>query len=177
VGGSCSRLPSNPESLVPPTTVIPRACGVSSTPRLLGSITDGSEYWVARSSRAMTAESAARVPTPSLRAQAKQSMGPRQKRMDCFVALLLAMTWLKFQICLRDPAALIARGFARTVRASANRGRRECRVPMHPQPRVRCVKWHTSVVTTGPPELTRLGRTKTKIFLQRGLDTISDNQK
>jgi hypothetical protein len=28
---------------------------------------------------------------PSLRAQAKQSMGPRQERMDCFVALLLAM--------------------------------------------------------------------------------------
>jgi len=24
--------------------------------------------------------------------------------------------------------------------------------PMHPQPRVRCMKWHTSVVTTGPPD-------------------------
>jgi hypothetical protein len=28
--------------------VIPRACGVSSTPQLLGSIMDGSEYWIAR---------------------------------------------------------------------------------------------------------------------------------
>src|SRR5712664_3737783 len=49
------------------------------------------EYWIARSSRAMTAVGVARVSTPSLRAQAKQSMGPRQERMDCFVALLLAM--------------------------------------------------------------------------------------
>src|ERR1700737_847582 len=30
------------------TTVIPRACGVSSTPRPLGSITSPSEYWIAR---------------------------------------------------------------------------------------------------------------------------------
>jgi hypothetical protein len=33
---------------------------VASTPRLLGSITASLEYWIARSSRAMTAESAAR---------------------------------------------------------------------------------------------------------------------
>jgi hypothetical protein len=31
---------------------------------------------------------------PSLRAQAKQSIGPFKERMDCFVALLLAMTTL-----------------------------------------------------------------------------------
>jgi hypothetical protein len=118
-----------------------RACGVSSTPRLFGSITDASEYWVARSSRAMTAESAARVPTPSLRAQAKQSMGPRQERMDCFVALLLAMTWLKFHTYLRVPAALIARvlqkQFAHKTEGAGNAGR-----SMHPQPRVRMKKAH-----------------------------------
>ena len=38
------------------TAVIPRESGVSSTPRLLDSITGVSEYWVARSSRAMTTE-------------------------------------------------------------------------------------------------------------------------
>jgi hypothetical protein len=37
------------------------SCGVSSTPRLHDSITDASEYWVARSSRAMTAETVARL--------------------------------------------------------------------------------------------------------------------
>jgi hypothetical protein len=31
---------------------------------------------------------------PSWRAQAKQSIGPFKERMDCFVALLLAMTTL-----------------------------------------------------------------------------------
>ena len=48
---------------------------------------------------------------------------------------------------------LAARG-ARGVREFSpfeNRGRRESRVPMHPQPRVQCRK-HTSVVTTGSPE-------------------------
>jgi hypothetical protein len=32
----------------PPSTVIPRAGGVSSTPRAFGSITDASEYWIVR---------------------------------------------------------------------------------------------------------------------------------
>ena len=36
------------------TVVIPRACGVSSTPRPHGSFTAALEYWIARSSRAMT---------------------------------------------------------------------------------------------------------------------------
>src|SRR3954447_7922871 len=39
----------------PSTTVIPREGGESSTLRLLGSIITVSEYWIARSSRAMTA--------------------------------------------------------------------------------------------------------------------------
>jgi len=38
------------------TAVIPRESGESSKPRPLGSITDVSEYWIARSSRAMTTE-------------------------------------------------------------------------------------------------------------------------
>src|ERR1700730_6262965 len=39
-----------------PTPVIPRESGVSSTPRLRGSIASALEYWIARFSRAMTAE-------------------------------------------------------------------------------------------------------------------------
>src|SRR4051812_12006407 len=39
----------------PSTTVIPRESGESSTPRLLGSIITVSDYWIARSGRAMTA--------------------------------------------------------------------------------------------------------------------------
>jgi hypothetical protein len=64
------------------------------------------------------------------------------------------MTWLKFHIYLRDPAALIARGFARTVRASDQRAQG--------MPGAQCtrslacdVKWHTSVVTTVTPEIAR----------------------
>src|SRR5467141_2161539 len=38
----------------------------------------------------------------------------------------------QIQIRLRIPAARGARGFAKTVRASENRGRRECRVPNAP---------------------------------------------
>ena len=45
--------------------------------------------------------------------------------------------------------------FARTVRASINRGRRESRVPNAPAAsRAKCNE-HTSVVTTGTPEQTR----------------------
>src|SRR5882724_2510451 len=36
------------DGAAPPRAVIPRACGVSSTLRLFDSITDASEYWVAR---------------------------------------------------------------------------------------------------------------------------------
>jgi hypothetical protein len=46
--------------------------------------------------------------------------------------LRLARNDVKFQIRLRVPAARGARGFARTVRASIIRGRRECRVPNAP---------------------------------------------
>jgi hypothetical protein len=41
--------------------------------------------------------------------------------------------------------------FQETFCPRDNRGRRESRVPMHPQPRVQCRK-HTSAVTTGSPE-------------------------
>jgi hypothetical protein len=46
----------------------------------------------------------------------------------------------KFKTCLRDPAALIARGFAKTVRPG-NRGRRECRA--RDAPAASCVKKQT----------------------------------
>jgi hypothetical protein len=41
--------------------------------------------------------------------------------------LRFARNDVEFQIRRRDPAALIARGVAKIVRASDNRGRRECR--------------------------------------------------
>jgi hypothetical protein len=81
------------------------------------------------------------ISRPSLRAE-RRNPSRREERMDCFVAALLAMTWLKFHTYLSVPAALGARGFASFVRASDNRGRRECRVPMHPQPRVQCEMAH-----------------------------------
>src|SRR5258708_32883415 len=46
--------------------------------------------------------------------------------------LRFARNDVKFQMRLRVLAARGARGFARTVRASENRGRRECRVPNAP---------------------------------------------
>ena len=49
---------------------------------------------------------------------------------------------------LRIPAARCVRVMQKTFRP---RGRGECRVPAHPQPRVQCRK-HTSVVTTSTPE-------------------------
>src|SRR5258708_25962472 len=48
--------------------------GVSSTPRPFDSITGASEYWVARSSRAMTAEGVVRV--SSLRANGARERAP-----------------------------------------------------------------------------------------------------
>src|SRR5258706_10463606 len=57
--------------------------------------------------------------------------------MDCFVASLLAMTWLKFHIQPRVLAARCARGFASIVRASIIEGAGKAGCPMHPQSRVR----------------------------------------
>ncbi|PJG50801.1 hypothetical protein CVM73_34425 [Bradyrhizobium forestalis] len=49
------------------TAVIPRESGESSTPRLLRITSPSLEYWIARSSRAMTVEGAARrFPAPPL---------------------------------------------------------------------------------------------------------------
>jgi hypothetical protein len=86
---------------------------------------------------------------------AKQSIAPRKGRMDCFVAALLAMTSLHFQIRLRILAARCARGLPRTSGLLKFRGRRECRVPNAPAASRANVKWHTSVVTTVTPEIAR----------------------
>ena len=109
------------------------------------------EYWIARSSRAMTVGNG-RISRPSLRAQAKQSMAPRKGRLDCFVALLLAMTWLKFHTQLRILAAGGARGFAETSANQRAQG----------MPGAQCTRSlacdenkHTSVVTTVTPESSR----------------------
>jgi hypothetical protein len=77
-------------------------------------------------------------------------MLPR-KRMDCFVAALLAMT--SIQIRLRIPAARRAR----VVQNRSPRNQRAQGMPgAHCTRSLACnVKWHTSVVTTGTPEITR----------------------
>jgi hypothetical protein len=83
-------------------------------------------------------------------------MQQQKERMDCFVALLpcanasrlsQAMTERQTSAFSRRDAPEVCINF----RPCDNRGRRESRVPMHPQPRVQCRK-HTSVVTTGSPE-------------------------
>ena len=77
-------------------------------------------------------------------------MLPR-KRMDCFVAALLAMT--SIQIRLRIPAARRAR----VVQNRSPRNQRAQGMPgAHCTHSLACnVKWHTSVFTTGTPEITR----------------------
>jgi hypothetical protein len=55
-------------------TLIVRACGRSSTPRLLCSIIDVSGYWVVRSSRTMTAEYEGRL---SMRRHSRDMICPR----------------------------------------------------------------------------------------------------
>jgi len=50
------------------------------------------------------------APSGVIASEAKQSIWPRNERVDCFVASLLAMTSY-----LRDLAARCARGFAKTV--------------------------------------------------------------
>ena len=83
----------------PSSTVIPREGGESSTPQLLGSITAVSEYWIARSSRAMTPSVGRTVSTPSFRAQrlvrrsfSEGGSNPESFRggsLDCFAALAM----------------------------------------------------------------------------------------
>src|SRR5690349_6978324 len=63
----------------------------------------------------------------SLRAKRSNPKSLRSENLDCFVALLLAMTWIHFLV----PAA----GFARVLRKPCPlqiRGRRECRVFVAP---------------------------------------------
>jgi hypothetical protein len=137
------------------TTVIPRVCGVSSTPRLLDSITvvsgildrpvkPGDDGW----------GFGARLDTV-IASAAKQSIGPRKGRMDCFVAALLAMTVAPIShIPSRSRGADRPR-FGSFVRASINQRAQG-------MPGAQCtrslacnVKWHTSVVTTVTPEIAR----------------------
>src|SRR3979409_491479 len=88
--------------------------------------------------------------------EAKQSIQQQKERMDCFVASAPLRKRFAFvagndgETHVRIPAARCARGL-HEFSPFENRGRRESRVPMHPQPRVQCRK-HTSVVTTGSPE-------------------------
>jgi len=74
--------------------------------------------------------------------------------MDCFVALLLAMTSLQFHhesaIPRRDAPEVVQERSALMTEGAGNAG-----CPTHPQPRVRNKVKHTSVVTTGTPEITR----------------------
>jgi hypothetical protein len=131
----------------PPPAVIPRASGVSSTPRLLDSITAASGILDRPPSRAMTTGSVAQLEAV-IASAAKQSIAPRKGRVDCFVPALLAMTWLRFQMRLRIPAARDARGLAKTVRPAKQRAQGMPGAAAPAASRAN-VKWHTSVVTTG----------------------------
>jgi hypothetical protein len=78
-------------------------------------------------SNLQTANSVARTVIPS---EAKQSIvSAANRRVDCFVAPLLAMTSVA-KIRLRDPAARCARGEHKAF--AQKRGRGECRVPVAP---------------------------------------------
>jgi hypothetical protein len=60
--------------------------------------------------------------------EAKQSMSPRNEKVNCFVAFAPRNDVVRiFKTRLRDLAARGARGLASIVRASDIRGRRECR--------------------------------------------------
>src|SRR5258706_6775507 len=78
---------------------------------------------------------------------AKQSISPRQERVDCFVALLLAMTSTYDSAFPRRDSPELCMIQFRPTKGVGNAGR-----PVHPQPRVEKSN-HTSVVTTGPPEI------------------------
>jgi hypothetical protein len=137
----------------PPTAVIPRASGVSSTPRLVGSITDASGIldrpvpstprlrrgirspWPAEAlakaaSRAMTT-GVWRALTPSLRAKRRNSWSLARKNG------LLRRFAPRNDVAPVSNMTPRSRGagrprFAKTVRASINRGRRESRVANAP---------------------------------------------
>jgi hypothetical protein len=143
------RTPDEPTARANPRPM----AGSASTPRNLEIPSQMSlEYWIARSSRAMTVGNVARLDT--VIASASEAIhGPRQERTDCFVALLLAMTWRQIQMWLRDLAARGARVLQKTVSPLLTvEGAGNAGCPMHPQPRVRNKIKHTSVVTTVTPE-------------------------
>jgi hypothetical protein len=92
INGSCGPLVRNDGAgAAPHKAVMPRACGASSTLRPFDSITDASEYWIARRSlssggasrrprwRATTAESVARS-SPVMASEAKQSIAQQKER-------------------------------------------------------------------------------------------------
>ena len=109
-------------------TVILRESGVSSTPQLLGSIIDVSEYWIARF------RGRRRKGTPSLRAQRSNPFS-REERMDCFAAL--AMTARYSSAFSRRDAPELCMIFRPNQRAWATQeGAGNAGCPLHPQPRV-----------------------------------------
>jgi hypothetical protein len=73
-----------------------------------------------------------------------------------------------FTTRLRILAARFARGVREAVTLE-NRGRGECRVPNAPAASCVIKNKHTSVVTTGPPEITRHSRTQWFYGLFRAL--------
>ena len=137
----------------PDDTVIPREGGESSTPQLLGSITAVSEYWIARSSRAMTPSVGRTVSTPSFRAQrlvrrsfSEGGSNPESFRggsLDCFAALAMteqgasasfSNTHLNVADTPSRPRGAIRPSFASSLCPLEPRGRREGRVlTSHPR--------------------------------------------
>jgi hypothetical protein len=90
--------------------------------------------------------------------EAKQSILWLRKnaKMDCFVAMLLAMT-LKIQTRPRDLAAPFRASFARKHRVLITEGAGNAGRTMRPQPRVQMKKAHEQVTTVTPvsPDIPR----------------------
>jgi hypothetical protein len=102
-----------------PPLVIPRACGVTSTPRPLGVTALSLGYWVARSSRAMTTEGMARIFKQPNRDTTPHSRGTMRP------------------------------SFAKRCRHLKNRGRGECLVPNAPAASCALCSWSIHSGGTG----------------------------
>jgi hypothetical protein len=127
----------------PPTAVVPRACGAPSTPRPFGSIIDASGILDHPPSRMMTVESVTR----SHNRHCEEPL--RRSNPACFAK---EAGLLRFA---RNDEHPHSRGTMRPSFSfsSAQRGRGECRAPNAPAASRAKIKKHTSIVTTGSPEI------------------------
>ena len=138
---------------------MPRACGASSTPRLIDFITTVSGILDRPPSRTMTVRLViASHPVGAKRRRmtgsAKQSIGQQKESMDCFVASLLAMTAVTADTPSRSRDMNCPR-FASSFALLENRGRREDRVRAAPAVSCATCTEENAHEHTGPAESIR----------------------